>query len=248
LKQTTEGSKSAGLTRQQRRELGRKIRSEKPGLDVVHPDAASIDIGSREHCVAVGLDRDSEPVRVFGCFTADLQRLAEFLTQCRIKTQSTGVYWIPVYDVLEQAGCEVWLVNARDTKNLPGRKSDVQESQWLLKLHTYGLLRKSFRRRPEIRALRTCWRERAEYVQQAGTCIQRMHQALTEMNVQIYKGVSGELFGELLVRLLRFELGNPLRDHLRGLVKGNGASFASVLDPTANIGDRYFFGYRNAPL
>ena len=136
------------FTRKKRKELERRIWSEKPGLDVVHRDAAGIDIGSREHYVAVGPDRDSEPVRVFGCFTADLQRMAEWLQACGIKTvvmQSTGVYWIPVYDVLEQYGFDVWLVNARDTKNLPGRKSDVQESQWLLKLNTYGLLRRSFR-------------------------------------------------------------------------------------------------------
>lgn len=86
---------------------------------------------------------------------------------------------------MEQYGFEVWLVNARDTRNLPGRKSDVPESQWLLKLHTYGLWRRSFRPTAEIRALRTCWRERGEYVQQAGACIQRMHKALTEMNVQL---------------------------------------------------------------
>ena len=107
-----------------------------PGLDVVHGDAAGIDIGSREHYVAVGPDRDPEPVRTFGCFTGDLQRLAEFLKKCGIKTvvmQSTGVYWIPVYDVLEQYGFDVWLVNARETRNLPGRKSDLQESQWLLR-------------------------------------------------------------------------------------------------------------------
>ena len=109
---TKEWGKNHRLTRKQRRELGRQIRSEKPGLDVVHPDAAGIDIGSREHYVAVGPDRDGEPVRVFGCFTSDLQRLADFLTQCRIKTvvmQSTGVYWIPVYDVLEEKG-ELFIV------------------------------------------------------------------------------------------------------------------------------------------
>ena len=83
------------------------------------------------------------------------------------------VYWIPVYDILEQHGFDVWLVNARETRNLPGRKSDVQESQWLLKLHTYGLLRKSFRPPAESRAIRSCWRERSEYVQQAGVCVQR---------------------------------------------------------------------------
>jgi transposase len=202
---TSAAGKAARLTRKQRKELGRRMWSESPGLEVVHRDAAGIDIGSRAHYVAVGPDRDAEPVRTFGCFTTELQRLAEFLKKCRIKTvvmQSTGVYWIPVYDVLEQAGLEVWLVNARDTRNLPGRKSDVQESQWLLKLHTYGLLRKSFRPRPEIRALRTCWRERAEYVQQAGTCIQRMHKALTEMNVQLGTVLS-DLSGTTGMSILR---------------------------------------------
>jgi transposase len=239
LNQTREWSKSERLTRKQRRELGRKIRSEKPGLDVVHPNAAGIDIGSREHYVAVGPDRDSEPVRVFGCFTSDLQRLAEFLTQCRIKTvvmQSTGVYWIPVYDILEQAGFEVWLVNARDTKNLPGRKSDVQESQWLLKLHTYGLLRKSFRPTPEIRALRTCWRERAEYVQQAGTCIQRMHKALTEMNVQLGTVLS-DLSGVTGMNILRSIVagerdGNQLAEFRDARVKASPETMAKSLEGT----------------
>lgn len=202
---TPESSKTQRLTRKQRKELGRRIWSEHPGLEVVHRDAAGIDIGSREHYVAVGPDRDAEPVRVFGCFTADLHRLAGWLRECGIQTvvlQSTGVYWIPVYDVLEQAGLDVWLVNARETRNLPGRKSDVQESQWLLKLHTYGLLRKSFRPTAEIRALRTCWRERAEYVQQAGTCIQRMQKALTEMNVQL-STVLSDLSGVTGLRILR---------------------------------------------
>lgn len=237
--QTTEGRKSERLRRKQRRELGRKIGSDQPGLEVVHRDAAGIDIGSREHYVAVGPDRDSEPVRVFGCFTSDLQRLAEFLTQCRIKTvvmQSTGVYWIPVYDVLEAAGFEVWLVNARDTKNLPGRKSDVQESQWLLKLHTYGLLRKSFRPTPEIRAVRTCWRERAEYVQQAGTCIQRMHKALTEMNVQLGTVLS-DLSGVTGMNILRSIVagerdGSKLAEFRDARVKASPETIAKSLEGT----------------
>jgi len=187
-KTTAEGGKDQRLTRRQRRELGRRIWSDHPGLEVAHRNAAGIDIGSREHYVAVGPDREAEPVRSFGCFTADLHRWAEWLTACGIQTvalQSTGVYWIPVYDVLERHGLEVWLVNARDTRNLPGRKSDVHECQWVMKLHTYGLLRKSFRPTAEIRAVRTCWRERGEYVEQAGVCIQRRQKALTEMNVQL---------------------------------------------------------------
>lgn len=194
-----------GKNRQQRKELSRQLTSSNPGLDVVHRDAAGIDIGSREHYVAVGPDRDAQPVRSFSCFTAELHRMAEWLTDCGVKTvvmQSTGVYWIPVYDVLEEHGFEVWLVNAHQTRNLPGRKSDVQESQWLLKLHTYGLLRRSFRPTPEIRALRSCWRERAEYVQQAGTCVQRMQKALTEMNVQLSTVIS-DLSGVTGMRILR---------------------------------------------
>lgn len=205
MAQQAEGGVGPRLTRKQRKELGRRIWSGNAGLDVVHRDAAGIDIGSREHYVAVGPDRDGEPVRAFGCFTADLLRLAEWLKQCGVVTvvmQSTGVYWIPVYDVLEEAGFEVWLVNARDTKNLPGRKSDVQESQWLLKLHSYGLLRRSFRPPREIRRLRACWRERAEYVEQAGSCIQRMHKALTEMNVQLGTVLS-DLSGSTGMSILR---------------------------------------------
>jgi len=220
---TSAAGKTPRLTRKQRKGLGRRMWSENPGLEVVHRDAAGIDIGSREHYVAVGPDRDPEPVQTFGCFTAELQRLAEFLKKCGIKTvvmQSTGVYWIPVYDVLEQAGLEVCLVNARDTKNLPGRKSDVQECQWLLKLHTYGLLRKSFRPAPEIRALRTCWRERAGYVQQAGSCIQRMHKALTEMNVQL-----GTVLSDLS--------GTTGMSILRSIVAGerDGRKLAELRDP-----------------
>ena len=204
-KTAVESNQGKRLTRKQRKELGRRICSAHPGLEVVHRDAAGIDIGSREHYVAVGPDRDAEPVRFFHCFTEDLHRLARWLKECGIRTvvmQSTGVYWIPVYDVLEQYGFDVWLVNARETRNLPGRKSDVQESQWLLKLHTYGLLRKSFRPTASIRALRTCWRERAEYVQQAGGCIQRMQKALTEMNVQL-STVLSDLSGLTGMRILR---------------------------------------------
>ncbi len=179
--------------RKQRREQQRKIWTENPGLDVVHPNAAGIDVGNSEHYVAIAPDKSAEPVRRFGCFTAELRDLARFLKEHRIVTvvmQSTGVYWIPLYDVLEDAGLEVYLVNARDTKNLPGRKSDVQESQWLLKLHTYGLLRNSFRPTSEIRVLRTYWRQRAEHIHTATECVQRMQKALTQMNLQLANVIS----------------------------------------------------------
>ena len=119
------------MNRKQRREAMRKIQSEEISLEVVHPNAAGIDIGNESHYVAVPPSRDSQPVRRFGCTTAELKAMAAWLKQCGIRTvamQSTGVYWIAVYDILEQAGLEVYLVNARDTKNLPGRKSDGQES------------------------------------------------------------------------------------------------------------------------
>jgi transposase len=179
--------------RKERKELSRRLQSDNPGLDVVHPDAAGIDVGNEAHYVAVRPDRDTEPVRRFECFTADLYRLAAWLKKCKVKTivmQSTGVYWIPLYDIMEEQGFEVYLVNARHTKNLPGRKSDVQESQWLLKLHTYGLLNNSFQPTSEIRTLRTYWRQRAEHVAGAATCVQRMQKALTQMNLQLANVIS----------------------------------------------------------
>src|SRR5215469_2885709 len=129
------------MNRKQRREAMRKVQSNDLSLEVVHRDAAGIDIGNESHYVAVLPDRDSQPVRRFGCTTAELREMAQWLAHCRIRTvamQSTSVYWIAVFDILEEAGFEVYLVNARDTKNLPGRKTDVQESQWLMKLYTYA--------------------------------------------------------------------------------------------------------------
>jgi transposase len=165
----------------------------KLNLDVVHPNAAGIDIGNQAHYVAVAPDRDGEPVRRFECFTEDLRRLAAWLKACGVETvamQSTGVYWLPVYEILAEAGFRVFLVNARHTKNLPGRKTDVQECQWLLQLHTFGLLNDSFRPPEEICILRAYWRQRSEHVAAASACIQRMQKVLTEMNVQLANVIS----------------------------------------------------------
>ena len=181
------------LNRAQRKELQRRLSAADPGLEIVHPDAAGIDVGNKSHFVAVPASRDQQPVREFGSWTADLQRMAAWLKACNIRTvamQSTGVYWIAVLETLEQAGIEVYLVNARGTKNLPGRKSDVQECQWLMKLHTYGLLRNSFRPPEEIRALRTIWRQRDRVVSAAGSTIQQMQKALTSMNIQLANAIS----------------------------------------------------------
>ena len=195
------------MNRKQRREMMRKIQSDDLRLEVVHPDAAGIDIGNESHYVAVPPTRDSESVRRFGCTTAELKEMGDWLKQCGIRTvamQSTGVYWIAVYDILEEVGLEVYLANARETKNLPGRKSDVQESQWLMKLHTYGLLRNSFRPSQEIRTLRTYWRQRNDLVRAAGRHIQRIQKAMTQMNIQlanVLSDVSG-MTGQAIVKAI----------------------------------------------
>jgi len=195
------------MNRKQRREMTRRIQAEDLSLEVMHPEAAGIDIGNESHYAAVPSSRDSQPVRCFGCTTGELRKMAAWLKQCGIRTvalQSTGVYWIPVYEVLEEAGLEVFLVNARDTKNLPGRKSDVQESQWLMKLHAYGLLRNSFRPPQEIRTMRTYWRQRNDLVQSAGRHIQRIQKALTQMNIQlanVLSDVSG-MTGQAIIKAI----------------------------------------------
>lgn len=162
-------------------------------FSMINKDAAGIDIGSGEHWVAVPEDRDEEPVRCFGCFTADLQAMARWLKQCGVTTvamESTGVYWIPCYQILEEHGFEVKLVNARHVKNVPGRKSDVSDCQWLQRLHTYGLLSGSFRPDDQRCVLRSCWRHRANLVRYASDHIQHMQKALTQMNLHLHKVLS----------------------------------------------------------
>ena len=195
------------LNRKQRKELGRRLFSANPGLEIVHPNAAGIDVGNQSHFVAVAPTCDPLPVREFGSWTAALHQLADWLQSLGVQhvvMQSTGVYWIALYDVLEKRGFKVCLANARDTKNLPGRKTDVQESQWLLKLHTYGLLRNSFRPPEQIRAVRNIWRLRNRHVEDASREIQHMQKALTKMNVQlanVISDVSG-LTGQAIIRAI----------------------------------------------
>jgi len=173
-------------TGKQKRSVQKKV--DWKALEIVHPAAAGIDVGGSEHWVAISPERDAEPVRRFGCFTADLREMGRWLVEKGVRSvamQSTGVYWMPVFEVLEQHGLEVYLVNARHTKNMPGRKSDVQECQWLLKLHAFGLLNNSFQPTDEIRIARTLWRQRGALVAEAASTIQRMQKVLTEMNVQL---------------------------------------------------------------
>jgi transposase len=155
-------------------------------LSQINLNAAGIDIGAEEFYVAVGKDRDTESVRTFPTFTADIHRLADWLTQCKIETvamESTGVYWIPLYEILEERGFEVFLVNARHLKNVSGRKTDVLDCQWLQQLHTYGLLKASFRPNEQICAIRSLVRHREMLVHYRSAHIQHMQKALQMMNV-----------------------------------------------------------------
>lgn len=162
-------------------------------LPQINVDAAGIDIGAVNHWVSVPEDRDEESVRSFGCFTADLYALADWLEKCSIKTvamESTGVYWIPLFQILETRGFEVKLVNAHNVKTVPGRKSDVLDCQWLRKLHTYGLLSGSFRPEDQVCALRSYIRQRDNLIRSSSVHIQRMQKALTQMNVQLHRVIS----------------------------------------------------------
>ncbi len=164
-----------------------------PELKRVHPQAAGIDIGASEHWVSIPSELDSEPVRKFSCFTADLYGIAEWLTSRGITTvamESTGVYWIPLFQILETSGLEVRLVNAHFVKTVPGRKSDVLDCQWLQKLHSYGLLSGSFRPDDQVCVFRSYIRQRDRLTKSASVHIQRMQKALTEMNVQLHRVVS----------------------------------------------------------
>lgn len=204
--------KGGVLCGKDRRELRRRFHAEE--LEVVHGDAAGIDIGNESHFVSVPPDRDSHPVREFGSWTQGLRQMASWLKECGIRTvamQSTGVYWIAVQEVLEREGLQVYLVNARGTKNLPGRKSDVQECQWLRKLHTYGLLRNSFRPPEQIRAVRTIWRQRDRWVTEAGRTVQQMQKALTTMNVQLANVISdlSGVTGQAIVRAILAGVRDP---------------------------------------
>lgn len=149
-------------------------------LGLIHPNAAGIDLGADRHWVSVPQGHDSECVRSFGCFTAQLYALAEWLKQCGIETvamEATGVYWIPVFEILETQGFEVKLVNADHVKTVPGRQSDVKDCQWLQQLHTYGLLAGSFRPDNQICVLRSYLRHRDTLIKSACVHVQRMQKA-----------------------------------------------------------------------
>lgn len=221
------------------------------GLRKIHPHAAGIDIGSEEHYVAVPEDRDERPVRVFGCLTPDLHEMARWLKACGIKTvamESTGVYWIPVIQILELYDLEVIVVHAGYAKNVPGRKTDVEDCQWIQELHTFGLLRGAFRPAKEIQALRAYWRQREDLVEQCARQIHMMQKALEQMNLQLHKVLS-DITGLTGLRIIRSILaGEREVDGLARLahsqVKANRETIAKAL--TGDYHDHHLFTLRQA--
>jgi len=174
-------------------------------LKHVHLNAAGIDVGSESHYVAVPVDRDDHPVRTFSAFTPDLLRLADWLKACKVDTvamESTGVYWIPLYDVLSKRGFKVFLVSPQHLKRVPGRKSDVLDCQWLQELHTFGLLSGAFRPEDIEVGLRGYMRQRAMLVSYASQHIQHMQKALTQMNVLVHHAVE-DITGVSGMRIIR---------------------------------------------
>jgi hypothetical protein len=180
--------KERPMKHNRRRRSPGKPRGSPTVLDRINTNVAGIDCGSAEHLVAVPPDRDPTPVQSFQTFTSDLRRLADWLAACRVTSvamEATGVYWIPIYEILEAQGFEVLVVNARHLKNVPGRTSDVSDCEWIRELHSVGLLRGSFRPPAAIVALRAYLRHRQTVIESAGTYIQRMQKALVQMNLQL---------------------------------------------------------------
>ena len=193
------------ISRRDRRQVEERLRREDPGWEIVHTNVAGVDVGNKSHFVAVDPRVSEQAVREFGSWTLALHEMAGWLKACgvqRVVMQTTGVYWIAVQDVLEKAGLEVAVVDARGTKNLPGRKSDVQECQWIRKLDIYGLLRKAFQVPETNRAIRTIWRVRQRWVRDCGRSIQQMQKALTTMNVQLANTIS-DIAGKSGMAILR---------------------------------------------
>jgi transposase len=220
-------------------------------LTRVHAGAAGLDVGATFHVVAVPPDRAEESVRTFRSFTGDLHRLAAWLKEVGIATiamESTGVYWIPVFEILEAHGFEVLLVNARDVKNVPGRKTDVNDAQWLQQLHEYGLLRGSFRPHDNIVRLRAILRHRERLIDQAASHIQHMQKALMQMNVQLHHVVTDitGVTGLKIIRAIVSGVRNPasLAQHRDVRCKESVETLREAL--TGNYRAEHVFALRHA--
>ena len=220
-------------------------------LMAVHGRAAGLDIGSEEIWVCVPEECDRTPVRCFGTYTPDLHTLADWLAACKINTvamESTGVYWIPIYEILEAGGFQVNLVNARHLKNVPGRKSDVKDCQWIQRLHSYGLLSASFRPAAEMCALRAYLRHRAELIEHRAAHIQHMQKALQQMNIQLTQVLS-DITGATGMAIIRTILAGERDPHRlaalrdRRCAKGT-AEIAKAL--TGNYRAEHLFALKQA--
>lgn len=162
-------------------------------IQIINPDSAGIDIGATSHFVAVPVGRSKEIIKEFSCYTPDILQMIEWLKSCKITTvvmESTGSYWIPVYEMLEQAGFDVNLVDAHHVKNIRGRKSDVIDCQWLQQLHAHGLLSAAFRPEDKIVELRSYVRQRSLLIEAAAQQINRMQKSLIQMNLHLHNAIS----------------------------------------------------------
>lgn len=208
-------------------------------LEIVHRDCAGIDIGGKRHYVAVDPALSDEPVRSFASFTDELERMGRWLRECGVRVvamESTGVYWIPVYEVLERMGFEVHLVNPRATKQVSGRKSDVLDCQWLWQLMSYGLLKGAFRPPDAVCELRSYVRQRARLVRDQGRTVQHIQKALTQMNVQL-ANVLSDVTGKTGLKILRAIVagerdGRKLASHRDRRVRADEATIARSLQGT----------------
>ncbi len=221
------------------------------GLQVTHPDAAAVDVGGATHYAAVRPDAADEPVRQFNCFTADLHAMADWFEQCGVKIvamESTGVYWIPLYEVLERRGFEVLLVNARHVKNVSGRKSDVLDCQWLQQLLSFGLLRGAFRPADHMCALRALSRQRARLLRDQGRYVQHMQKAMTLMNIQLTNVISdvAGATGQKIVRAIVAGERDPgqLATYRDARIHASEAEIAASL--LGNWRDEHLFALRQA--
>ena len=219
--------------------------------DEVFPNAAGIDVGASSHWVAVPPHRVEESVREFGAMTDDLNAMADWLLACGVDTvalESTGVYWIPVYEVLEQRGLKVWLVDARQMKYVPGRKSDVQDCQWLQKLMSLGFLRAAWRPDGEVCVVRAVARQREVLLTEQASWVQRMQKALVQMNIQLTEVLSDVMgmTGQAIIRDIVAGERDPkaLARHRNGRVKASAEEITKAL--TGNWRDEHLFVLRQA--
>jgi transposase len=213
---------------------------------MVFPNAAGIDVGASSHWVAVPPDATADSVREFGAMTGELQAMADWLLGCGVDTvalESTGVYWIPVFEILEQRGLKVWLVDARQMKYVPGRKSDVQDCQWLQKLMSLGFLRAAWRPDGEVCVVRAVARQREVLLAEQASWVQRMQKALVQMNIQLTEVLTDVMgmTGQAIIRDIVAGERDPkaLARHRHGRVKASAEEIAEAL--TGNWRDEHLF-------